>query len=182
MAGGTRATTADNGWAIGGREIEPRRGRPGLGRRAGALPRCSRRRSCRSWYERDADGVPRAGWRGCARADQLDDLAVLDVADARAVRRGAVPAGARGVDGRRREPVAGGDAAMARHAADEWAEEPRLGVGRWAARSARASSSGRTPVTATWRLRAPAGLGQASGGSTASQRVQPNARRKPSFA
>ena len=30
--------TGDNGWAIGGREHEPRRGRPGLGRRAGPLP------------------------------------------------------------------------------------------------------------------------------------------------
>ena len=30
--------TGDNGWAIGGREIERRRGRPGLGRRAGPLP------------------------------------------------------------------------------------------------------------------------------------------------
>ena len=58
--------TGDNGWAIGGRETEPRRGRPGLGRRAGPLPdprardraallRPRRRRACR-----------RAGWPSCA--------------------------------------------------------------------------------------------------------------------
>ena len=55
-----------NGWAIDG-AVDARRGRAGRPPRRRALPTCSSPRSCRLFYERDADGIP-VGWVERVRA------------------------------------------------------------------------------------------------------------------
>ena len=57
----------DNGWAIGGRDPEPRRGRPGLGRRPGPLPPAGGGDRAALVRPRRATACRRAGWTACAR-------------------------------------------------------------------------------------------------------------------
>ena len=56
----------DNGWAIGGREMRPGRGGPGLGRRAGPLSDSSRTTSSRATTSAARTACRCAGWTSCA--------------------------------------------------------------------------------------------------------------------
>ena len=87
--------TGDNGWAIGGRETDRRRGRPGLGRRAWTCTGSSRTEVVPALL-RPRRGRPAAALgRADAALDGDDPVALLDDADAPRVHRAALPPGRR---------------------------------------------------------------------------------------
>ena len=93
-AGGTRAATGDNGWAIGGRETDPDEGAQDWAD-AQDLYRILEEEIVPAYYERDADGLPPRWLAVMRRAMATRDLALLDDPDAPRVHRAALPAGRR---------------------------------------------------------------------------------------
>ena len=83
--------TGENGWAIGGRETNPDEGAQDWAD-AQDLYRLLEDEIVPRYYDRDARGLPRRWLRPDAAIDGDHDLAVLDDAHARGVRRAAVPA------------------------------------------------------------------------------------------
>ena len=65
--------TASNGWAIGGRETRTPTRAPRTGPTRRTSTGCSRTRSCRCYYDRDEDGLPR-GWLTMMRASMASTI------------------------------------------------------------------------------------------------------------
>ncbi len=83
--------TEDNGWAIGGREMNPDEGAQDWSD-AQALYQLLETDIVPRWYDRDPRGLPRRWTQVMRRSMASTHLALLDRADAGAVRGAVVPA------------------------------------------------------------------------------------------